>query len=536
MYLKKLFVFFIMMLLIGTAISSVGMINEKISNDVKFDNNYENINLIYDYSCENKNRFLNPPFLAIDLKSINIEPITYETVIVTPPDYFSWKDFEGQDWTTNAKHQSVPKGCGSCWNFAAIAALESVINIREGIADLDPDLSEQYVLSCLSISGSCNGGDPGMAYQFIKSNTSLGNNVNGIIPESCFQYQADDSISCDEKSDDWMEFIVPITDCGNFYPSIDNIKSKIMENGPVTANFYANENFMNWGWNNHDPEEYYPFELVPLLEVNHCIIVVGWKDDSSIGKGGYWICKNSWGSDWGYDGFFNIEYHSLAFNATFCCWADYDPESYDWHPTPKTNGPYYGLINEPLEFKGETGGEHPPFTFHWDFGDESYSEEQNPAHTYTSEGKYDVTLTVTDDNDESFYEKTTVWIQETNSPPDTPIIDGSAEIVKDEYCWYNISYSDPDDSPIYVREIVFEWDDGGWWGPFEFGEPVERNWYWNWTEEGDYIVKAKARDVYGAESDWAILEVTVPRSKQINDYNLWISRLIERFPILKLLI
>ncbi|MHA2431307.1 MAG: hypothetical protein ACXACC_09820 [Promethearchaeota archaeon] len=46
----------------------------------------------------------------------------------------------------------------------------------------------------------------------------------------------------------------------------------------------------------------------------------------------------------------------------------------------------------------------------------------------------------------------------------------------------------------------------------------------------------KKEIIYGAESDWATLEVTVPRSKQINDYNPWISRLIERFPILKLLL
>ena len=37
--------------------------------------------------------------------------------------------------------------------------------------------------------------------------------------------------------------------------------------------------------------------------------------------------------------------------------------------------------------------------------------------------------------------------------------------------------------------------------------------YGNWSEEGEYIVKAKAKDPYGAESDWATLEVTVPKNK-----------------------
>jgi len=40
----------------------------------------------------------------------------------------------------------------------------------------------------------------------------------------------------------------------------------------------------------------------------------------------------------------------------------------------------------------ESGG---PFTFHWDFGDSSSSDEQNPSHTYTKVGEYTATLTVT---------------------------------------------------------------------------------------------------------------------------------------------
>jgi len=40
----------------------------------------------------------------------------------------------------------------------------------------------------------------------------------------------------------------------------------------------------------------------------------------------------------------------------------------------------------------ETGG---PFTYHWDFGDGSNSNEQNPSHTYSKVGEYTATLTVT---------------------------------------------------------------------------------------------------------------------------------------------
>ncbi len=59
----------------------------------------------------------------------------------------------------------------------------------------------------------------------------------------------------------------------------------------------------------------------------------------------------------------------------------------------------------------------------------------------------------------------------------------------------------------------------------------------NWTQEGTYEVRVKARDQYGAESEWSDpLVVSMPKTKSINDFNPWILRLIQRFPILELLI
>jgi hypothetical protein len=59
----------------------------------------------------------------------------------------------------------------------------------------------------------------------------------------------------------------------------------------------------------------------------------------------------------------------------------------------------------------------------------------------------------------------------------------------------------------------------------------------SWNEEGTYEVRVKARDVYGAESEWSDpLIVSMPKIKLIDDFNHWLFRLIQHFPILELLL
>jgi len=332
--------------------------------------------------------------------------------IGNPPPSFSWLDYGGKDWTTPARYQGM---CGSCWDFAAVGALESIINIREGMAELDADLSEQYILSCLPKSGSCKGGSPYLAFHYIKYTGSDGNNCNGIITEDCMPYQANDAIPCDAKCNDWEEKLVPIADYGYWIPDGSDedrqrIKTQIMEDGPVVTFMMATEDFMEWGLNHHSPNEYYPYSYAE--GINHCVVIVGWKDDSSIPHGGYWICKNSWGSYWGYNGFFNIEYGSLHIDDYSIVWVEYDKDAYDWPPVADAGGPYVGSVGEQISFDGSNSIDDSGdiAAWHWDFGDGATSNEQNPEHAYDERGIYNVELTVTDENGKENIDKTAAFI------------------------------------------------------------------------------------------------------------------------------
>jgi parallel beta-helix repeat protein len=90
---------------------------------------------------------------------------------------------------------------------------------------------------------------------------------------------------------------------------------------------------------------------------------------------------------------------------------------------------------------------------------------------------------------------------------------------------------------LQIRYYI-NWGDGNFYDSQTFynsGETsdIEQHVY---NEKGNYIVRVKAIDETGIESEWSDpWEMSVPKNKSINEFNPWISRIIERFPILKFL-
>ena len=197
------------------------------------------------------------------------------------------------------------------------------------------------------------------------------------------------------------------------------------------------------------------------------------------------------------------------------------------------NGPYYGLINQPVQFKGSARGGYSPYvSWHWTFGDGDTSDEQNPIHTYTTPNNYTVTLTVTDNASNTSSDTTFAWIQETNEPPNKPTIKGPTRGKPWEYYEYTFSVTDPEENPLWY---YIDWGDNkntGWLGPYPSGgEIITGHW---WDGAGTYTISCKAKDPYNAEGPWAELEVTVQRNKATsNSLFLWF---LHQFPLLERLL
>jgi outer membrane protein assembly factor BamB len=59
-------------------------------------------------------------------------------------------------------------------------------------------------------------------------------------------------------------------------------------------------------------------------------------------------------------------------------------------------GPYSGYAGSEIQFTGTIFGGIPPYTYHWDFGDDGTSDEQNPTHIYSDIGEYTAIFSVID--------------------------------------------------------------------------------------------------------------------------------------------
>jgi PKD repeat protein len=85
-------------------------------------------------------------------------------------------------------------------------------------------------------------------------------------------------------------------------------------------------------------------------------------------------------------------------------------------PQAEANGPYSTKVGENISFSS-SGSSDPDgliVSYHWDFGDGNTSNQANPIHSYSQEGIYTVTLTVTDEQGDQATDTTQVII--TNIP------------------------------------------------------------------------------------------------------------------------
>lgn len=207
----------------------------------------------------------------------------------TLPDFFDWRKAHGQDYITPVKDQEP--GCGSCWAFAAAAALEGSINIYHNNPDINADLSEQDLVSCFHGTG-CSGA----SVEQIKEIFTNYYTSTGITTENCFPYTATDNY-CKYKCSNWQDTAWKTS--AYTEPDLNNInllKKALIENGPLEVGMVVYFDFFSYtgGIYSHTTDD---------IAGYHAITIVGYGVYDGMD---YWIVKNSWGEGWGEGGYFKI--------------------------------------------------------------------------------------------------------------------------------------------------------------------------------------------------------------------------------------
>ena len=228
--------------------------------------------------------------------------------VVEPPDWRANGRFDPctpqrsqpatYDWRTQGVLTPIRNqgGCGSCWAFGLIGAVEANIALGQGIMT---DLSEQWLVSCCGLGG-CEGDWPGNAANFCLANGVYRDSCNGYgaVLESSFPYVARDATcNCPYNHPycltDWA-YIGPQWSV----PTVSQLKQAILDHGPITVCVNASAAFQGYTGG--------IFNASDTSTINHCTVLVGWDDNQ--GPGGVWFMRNSWGSGWGEQGYMRITY------------------------------------------------------------------------------------------------------------------------------------------------------------------------------------------------------------------------------------
>jgi C1A family cysteine protease len=209
----------------------------------------------------------------VNLKKPNTNVVTYDPPSLT----MGLVDWTGV-YTTAVKNQGY---CGSCWAFSATEQIES-----DGMRTLGTDytLAPEQIVQCDQASYGCNGGWTESAYTYVSK-------AGGLETEASYPYTSYYGVT-GTCSVDSSAFVVTV-DSFTTVNGESSMTSYVQQTGPLSVCLDAST------WNSYTGG----IMTVCGQQVDHCVQAVGVDAASS---GGYWKVRNSWGTDWGEDGYIQL--------------------------------------------------------------------------------------------------------------------------------------------------------------------------------------------------------------------------------------
>mmetsp|Transcript_22816 Transcript_22816/g.44848 ORF Transcript_22816/g.44848 Transcript_22816/m.44848 type:complete len:363 (-) Transcript_22816:100-1188(-) len=194
--------------------------------------------------------------------------------------------------------------CGSCWTFSTTGTLESHLALYKGEHVL---LSEQQLVDCAQAydNHGCSGGLPSQAFEYIHYN-------GGLETEDEYPYKGKDGTMCFFNKS--APKLAQVKDVVNItaYDEV-SLAAAVAHSGPVAVAFQVMSDFRLYSSGVYSASNC----GTKPSDVNHAVQAVGYgvEDDGTP----YWIIKNSWGPEWGADGYFKLERGTNMCAISTCC-------------------------------------------------------------------------------------------------------------------------------------------------------------------------------------------------------------------------
>jgi len=197
---------------------------------------------------------------------------------VAPPNTYDWR----KTGITAVKDQGQ---CGSCWAFSCTESIESQYIIKKGQAK-SVVLAPQQIVDCDTGDDGCNGGDLPTCYQYIQSTKGLETDANYPYTASDGTCNADESKEMDPISS--FQYVIPQGSTDE-----NQMASFLASNSPMSIIVDASS------WSSYSGGVLSDCGQ----DLDHAVQAVGY----DLGQG-YWIVRNSWGEDWGENGFIRLKF------------------------------------------------------------------------------------------------------------------------------------------------------------------------------------------------------------------------------------
>ena len=338
-------------------------------------------------------------------------------------------------------------------------------------------------------------------------------------PDACYEYYPSqafvDTDTCNYLNDNYPSIIFADA-CSNSDTDDFNIGQAMLEQGGVGFLGATKVAYGMHAWNNPNSGSSQSFDYY----FTTCVT----SGDYTQGEALQWSLTKMYTDNLWY----NLKYETFEWGAL---WGNPDltmgtvstsnPPSQPDTPT----GPNRGAINREYTFSTRTTDPDGDQVYYkWDWGDGQSSDWLGPyasgltvqaSHTWMQLGTYEIKAKAKDVN-----EATSGWSEPlnisivNNNPPNMPTMDGPASGTPGVAYLYTFSTTDPDGDIVYY---FVDWGDettSGWLGPHQSG--VQASASHSWSQQGTYVIKVKAKDIVGDESDWGTLEVVMPLDLQGN--------------------